>query len=204
MKHRIFIAINLPEEVKTSLADYQNKWSRPTISLGRGSSTVSGQELPARWTKPENIHITLVFIGDVDKEGIPKIKQVIKKVIVRQKSFSAVLDKILYSPYKKDKESPRMIWAMGQLSEEFLNLKKDLEKELSEKIRFSPEKREATLHITIARIKKWEWRRIEPDERPEIEEYINLSFEVKSIELMESKLKRSGSEYTILESFPLG
>ncbi|PIX88575.1 MAG: hypothetical protein COZ30_00470, partial [Candidatus Nealsonbacteria bacterium CG_4_10_14_3_um_filter_36_16] len=57
-------------------------------------------------------------------------------------------------------------------------------------------------HITLGRIKQWEFRQIEPEERPEVNEEINLTFEVNSIEVMESELKRGGSEYTILESFP--
>ena len=194
MKHRVFIAINLPEGVKTALSKYQNKW----------------QKLPVKWTKSENLHITLVFIGDVDEGKILKIKQAINKVIVRYKSFPIVFDKTLYSPHKKDKEIPKMIWVKGQLSKDFLNLKKDLEKELTRKIGFSSENRpacrqsrETVLHITLARIKEWEWRIIEPDERPEIEEDINFKITAESIELMESVLKRSGSEYTILESFPL-
>lgn len=188
-QHRIFIAINLPEEVKTSLADYQNKW----------------QELPMRWTKSENLHITLIFIGDTDEREILGIKQVLENVIVRQKSFSVVLSKISYSPYKRDKESPRMIWAVGEKSEEFLALKKDLETAILKlkRISFIQEKRESVPHITLARIKEWGWRRIEPDERPEIEEFVNFSILVGAIELMESVFKRGGVEYKILESFSL-
>jgi 2'-5' RNA ligase len=49
-----------------------------------------------------------------------------------------------------------------------------------------------------------EFRRIEPEQRPEINEKINISFEVNLIEVMESQLKRTGPNYTILESCPLG
>ena len=62
------------------------------------------------------------------------------------------------------------------------------------------EKRGFSSHITLERIRQWEWRRIEPEERPEIEEEINLSFLVNSIKVMESLLKRKGPKYTILES----
>lgn len=197
MEHRIFIAINLPNDIKNNLAEYQNKWP----------------DLPARWTKPENLHITLVFIGHIDDQGISEIKQVLKSLIVRHKTFSVSLNKICYGPYSlrdagrrarlgiAEHRAPRMIWVSGGLPKEFTNLKEDLEKELSGKIRLVPEKRETSLHITLARIKEWEWRRLEPDERPEVGESINFSFEVKSIELMESVLKKSGPEYTILESY---
>ena len=74
-----------------------------------------------------------------------------------------------------------MVWVMGERIKEF---------------NFSP-------HITLGRIKTWQLRQIDPEERPEINEDIDLTFEVKSIEIMESRLKRGGVEYTILESVPL-
>jgi len=55
----------------------------------------------------------------------------------------------------------------------------------------------------LARIRTWEFREIEPEEEPEVNEEINLTFEVNSIEVMESQLKRGGAEYTVLESCQL-
>jgi 2'-5' RNA ligase len=49
----------------------------------------------------------------------------------------------------------------------------------------------------------WEFRRIEPEERPIITQEIDLKFAVDSIEVMESQLKKIGPDYTILESCPL-
>ena len=185
MEHRIFIAINLPNNIKDNLAEYQNKWP----------------DLPAKWTNPENLHITLVFIGHVDDQDALEIKQILKSFIVRHKTFSVSLNNISYGPPKII--PPRMIWASGELPKEFTDLKEDLEKELSGKIRFAAEKRETSLHITLARIKKWEWQRIEPDERPEVGDNINFSFKVESIELMESILRRDGPEYLVLETYSL-
>jgi len=49
----------------------------------------------------------------------------------------------------------------------------------------------------------WEFRQIEPDERPDVSREIGLGFEITSLEVMESQLKKSGSDYTILELCPL-
>ena len=51
-RRRIFIAINLPEDIKRELAAYDQKWS----------------DLPVRWTEKENLHITLEFLGYLTDE----------------------------------------------------------------------------------------------------------------------------------------
>ena len=179
-RRRIFIAINLPEDIKRKLGDYQSKWP----------------ELPIRWTKPRNLHITLGFLGYVNNEELLEILKIIKEVASKQQPFSINLSKICYGPPKK--MPPRMIWAVGEKSPQFAALKDDLGKSLS-----SSEKREFFPHITLGRIRQWEWRRVEPEERPEMEEEINLTFSVNSVEVMESELKKGGAEYAILESHEL-
>ena len=163
MRHRIFIAINLPEEIKNQLLSYQAKWP----------------ELPIRWTKKESLHITLEFLGYLSDDELLKVCQNTKELAAEKKSFTITLDKICYGPPKK--MPPRMVWVVGGKVGAF---------------NFSP-------HITLGRIRTWQWRQIEPEERPEVSEEINLNFEVSSIEVMESVLKKGGPEYTLLESCPL-
>jgi len=187
MRHRIFIAINLPEEIKKKLIDCQKKWP----------------ELPIRWTKKENLHITLIFLGYLSDEELLEICKITKEIALRNQPFLINLNKICYGPPKK--LPPRMVWVEGEKSREFTVLKDDIEKSLvtSERVNFSPENRVFSPHITLGRIRVWEFRQIEPEERPEVDEEIDLNFEVNSIEVMESQLKRGGVEYTILESASL-
>ncbi len=198
-RHRIFIAINLPEEIKKDLSLYSKKWSRPS----RGSSMAESpeQELPAKWTPKDNLHITLEFLGSLTDEEIGEVCLIAKGVAERHNCFSLNLKQILYGPPKK--MSPKMVWAEGEKSKELTLLRQDLENSLTEKIRFVPENRTFAPHITLARISAWEWRGIEPEERPEINENLDLMFSVESIEVMESELHRGGPVYTILESHQL-
>ena len=183
MQHRIFIAINLPEKIKKELLDYQTKWP----------------DFPIRWTKKDSLHITLIFIGYTPDEKLGEICRITKEVVSRYRSFSINLNKICYAPPKKI--PPRMIWAEGEKVEELADLKQGLEKSLATAgIRFESNNREFHPHITLGRIRTWQWKRIEPEERPDIEKDISLNFEVHSIEVMESQLKRSGAEYTVLET----
>ena len=186
MRHRIFIAINFPENVKKKLSEYENKWL----------------ELPCRWTKKENLHITLAFLGYISDEELVEICKITKEVASKHEPFFINLNKIIYGPPKKP---PRMVWAEGEKSEELGKLQKDLENSLSglSTELESEEGRGYTPHITLGRLKLWEFRQIEPEERPEVNEEIFLTFDVSSIEVMESQLKRGGPEYTILESCSL-
>jgi 2'-5' RNA ligase len=185
MKRRIFIAINLPQEIKKALASYRNKHP----------------DLPARWTAPENMHITLEFLGYLTEQETEEVKRFISKTAKEHKQFLINLNNIHYAPLNV--LPPRMIWLAGEAIDEFTSLKKYLQKSLSSKISFIPEKRTTSLHVTLARIKEWEWRRIEPEERPEIKENVDFRIKAESIDLMESVLKRSGPEYVILESYKL-
>ena len=164
--HRIFIAINLPRRVQEKLSCYQLKWP----------------ELPCRWTKQENLHITLEFLGNMADEELIELFEKTKEIAKQKKSFLVKLNKITYGPPQKNKNKlPRMVWVTGEKIKEF-NL---------------------TPHITLGRIKTWQFKNLELEERPQVEEEINLSFPVQSIEIMESRLKKNGPEYFILESCPL-
>ena len=96
-----------------------------------------------------------------------------------------------------------MIWTVGERVYELAELKEDLQELLVEKVSYRPEHKGFVPHITLARIKEWEFKKIEPDERSEVNEDIDLVFTVESIEVMESQLKRGGPVYTILESCEL-
>lgn len=185
-KHRVFLSINLPEKVKNRLSNYQEKLN----------------ELPAKWVKKDNLHITLIFLGYVSEKEIGKVCSSVKEEVLKHSSFDISLEKISYFP--EGKIPPRMVASVGESSQELSDLRKDLERSLLDQgVHFPLEMKKFKPHITLGRIRAWDWRRIEPDERPEAEEEINMEFKVDSVEVMESKLKRGGPKYIILESAKL-
>lgn len=188
MPHRIFIAINLPQAVREKL--YSKRDQHP--------------DLPCRWTKKENLHLTILFLGYLNDEEVLDVCQRVREIGAKHSPFWLELESIVYGPPKK--KPPRMVWAQGPSSPELGRLEQDLKNSLFETIRpeeageshgFSP-------HITLGRLKQWEFQRQETDEMPEINQEISLKFPVESIEVMESELRREGPEYAILESAGLG
>jgi 2'-5' RNA ligase len=185
MYRRIFIAINIPGRIRKKLAQHQADWP----------------ELPAKWTKEENLHITVIFLGSVSEMDLPDICKITNEVAKRHEPFLIKLNQVCYGPNKKI--PPRMIWAKGNPSMELTKLKEDLNKSLSESVNFHKEEKALIPHVTLARIKAWDWKKIEPEERPIVEKEIDFEFEIESIDIMESELNKTGPEYIVLESIPL-
>ncbi len=184
-RHRIFVAINLPGDIKKALFEYSKKWP----------------DLPAKWTNKDNLHITLEFLGSLTEEDIGGVCVAVKEVAERHEYLSLSLNQILYGPPQKI--PPKMVWAEGEKSKELADLRNDLEETLMESVAFVPENQTFAPHVTLARISAWGWKGIEPEERPEINEGIDLVFTVESIDVMESEMKKGGPVYTILESHQL-
>lgn len=184
MKRRIFIAINLPEDVKNKLQQLQRKWA----------------DLPVRFVKRDSLHLTIVFVGYVSDEEMLKICQAAKAVAKRRGPLTLSFNRICLGPHGKP---PRLIWLEGEKSQELIDIKSELENRLLREIRgIGREKIEMLPHITLARIRQAEWRGLL--EKPQIDERVSISAPVNSIEVMESNLQRSGAEYTVLESADLG
>jgi 2'-5' RNA ligase len=171
--NRAFIAIMLPGEVKKKLREKQEEIK----SLLEGD--------PVKWVEEENLHITLLFLGAVkNKEKlIEKLKE------VKQKSFSVGIKEVCYFP--EDKKEAKMIWVTVD-DEEIKNLLEKIDSSL-----------EITPHITLGRIRKWEWQRVPPECIPDIEEQLEVNFKVESFSLIESKIRRKGPDYDIIEEFKL-
>ncbi len=184
-RHRVFVAINFSPDVKDFLFSHSKKWP----------------ELPAKWTNLDNIHITLVFLGNLDDSEIGQVCMAVKEVAKQHNTFTLNFNKISYGPIGKI--PPRMVWAGVEKSRELSSLKNDLEEFLLEKINLKKDTKKFSPHITLARINSFEWRVIEPEERPEVNENIDLRLSVESIEVMESVLKKTGPEYSVIESFSL-
>ena len=181
MLHRIFLAINLPESLKEEMLQVKDKLP----------------EIPCRWTSKENLHFTLVFLGNTSDKELEEVLLLAKGVGVRHKKFSIILSRIQYG---SSRNVPRMIWAVGNASKEFMLLQKDLEKAFSAStiLHFIPEKRPYTLHLTLARLNGFELQTMEQDELPIVDEEITWEVPADSFEVMESKLKHGGAKYTTI------
>lgn len=187
--HRIFIAVSLPEKMKNELGRYQDRWP----------------ELPAKWVKADNLHITLNFLGNANDQEVCEICRMAAEVAKRHDPFDLTLNKISYGP--DGKIPPKMVWVTGEISPELGGLQKDFESSLyefcggeyrdQENYGYAP-------HITLARLHLAGLAQMEAEEIPAIDEKIGRTFLVESAEVIESEMKKGGPKYTVLESLKLG
>lgn len=186
MLHRVFIAVNLPEEIREKLFSFQKEY--PSI--------------PAKWVGKENIHITVLFLGNLDDNQLFKSIQTAEKILERHKPFLIKIDRLIFGP--ENKFPPRMIWAEIGKNQSFAALKGEVEDALfglPEYTHKEREKRAFNPHITVARIKSFKFRNLA--QRPEIDVPLDIQVKVNSIDIMESELTKKGPEYTVLKSINL-
>ncbi|EKE16317.1 MAG: hypothetical protein ACD_11C00020G0022 [uncultured bacterium] len=176
-KRKIFIEIGIPSKLRKKLTEKVEKL----------------RELPVKWTKPENLHITLMFLGYVDESVIPEICLKVSQTASEAESFDLSFDKIELGP---NPDKAQMIWFSGEANDDLKNLYQEIEKELGI---FHIEKKLFRPHITLGKIKKEKWEALK--EAPVIQEEFKTFVPVENIFVMGSV---SGQEYEVIEDCPLG
>lgn len=182
---RLFIAIELNEQTRTELANIQGKLKQ------------SGAD--AKWVEPQNIHLTLKFLGDVEENKIQYIKDALNAIAGRIKIFSISLSEIGCFP---NMNSPRVIWAgVKKGAIESAKLASDIEEKLSE-LGFAKENRPFSAHLTLGRMRSPKGKQ----KLKEITEALNktggainrASSVIDRIILFQSTLTPAGAIYTNL------
>ncbi len=148
-----------------------------------------------KWVRPESIHLTLQFLGDVDQGVIPSIQRGIEKAVIGVPPFSLKVKGVGVFPNSK---RPRILW-MGLTgdTDELINLKTKISNEL-ESIGFPIENRPFKGHLTIGRVKDRIDSRKLYNIIPAQNEYETPFFDVTSVCLFKSRLTPQGAIYSKL------
>ena len=141
MSYRVFTAFDLSAEVIRSIVDFQEK-------LPKQFHTV------LRWTKVEQLHITLKFVGELNEKDLQPVQEKIQKSFSETKKFSLEYSGSGFFPNEKN---PRILWIAMQPSSELQAVVKKNE-EIFQTYGYAPEKRPFQAHITIGRFKEYATR----------------------------------------------
>lgn len=176
--YRLFVAIDLPDGIKNSLADIRS-------------------DLPgARWVAAEQLHLTLRFIGEVDDLLFAQIQDVLANVT--GSPFHMTLTGIGHFPPGKH---ARVLWVGMETNEDLLELQRDVELALIN-AGIAPEERRFSPHITIARMKDIHETRIVAFEEKH-REFRTFPFPVDAFHLYSSTLSREGAIHKQEATYPL-
>jgi len=180
---RSFVAIDLPESIRTALR--------------RAQASFRSASPEARWTHPEGIHLTLKFLGEISDRKVREVTESLKS-LDRFDSFAIGVRGFGFFP---DARRPRVFWAGVEAPASLRGLAEQIEEAL-QSIGFAREERAFHPHLTLARFRV-------PQPQPALQALLAQQgeqdlgkFEVSEFFLFESKLSPQGAEYRKVERFP--
>jgi 2'-5' RNA ligase len=184
---RTFIAIELDDDIRQSLGDVQR--SVPVLDRA------------VRWVRPDSIHLTLKFLGDIVPEAVPRVAEAMETACMGIGPFRFQVKGFGCFP---GPWNPRVFWAgIEPDGNELKTLQRNIESEM-QKIGMKKEKRPFRPHLTLARIRA----RIGAFPLPEEggtggEPDIIGEQDVTRIVLFQSELLPEGAVYVPLATVPL-
>jgi len=178
-KIRCFVSIGFPKGIISKIKGVQEVLQKRDFFIGK-------------FTEPENIHLTLKFLGEIDEHKIEEVKIKLKGIKFRK--FLAQLGDIGVF----NEKFIRIIW-IQIFGKEVEELQKEID--ISLKYLFDPENRFMS-HLTIARVKKVLDKKKLLDELKNIK-IPDLKFEIDKFYLMKSDLTSDRPVYSVIEEFNL-
>ena len=184
---RTFIAIPLHNEAKKELSLLQGRLKKSNAD--------------AKWVKPENIHLTLQFLGKVEESKLPQIKTGLAQAVKKHRQFDLYLKKLSALPTLA---YPRIIIVSANDEKQSCQaLQKSITMAM-EKIGFEKEHRDFLPHTTLARVRSDKNKKaliglIEKEK----DFSLGAKIPVKHIMLFSSLITQQGPVYSALEEFPL-
>jgi RNA 2',3'-cyclic 3'-phosphodiesterase len=182
---RSFISIELPESVKINLAQIESKLKTTC-------------QFPVKWVSPDNIHLTLKFLGNIDTSKIDSITEAVRSALHNESPITLNFAGLSVFPSLKNIQ---IVWVgLGGELDALNVIQNKIETQLIP-LGFPPEKRQFTAHLTLARIKEYASyaeKQVLAHVISNTEINCDLSFKVNTINLMSSQLTRTGAAYRSL------
>lgn len=174
---RCFIAVDIEDDVRYDIAKLQEEIKDYDVTL----------------VEPKNLHFTVKFLGDVNKDQVGQIKATLEDIASATKPFEISLHGLGAFP---DLNYIKVIW-IGDENNDLLNLQRVLDE------RF-PGAKEPVSHLTIARVRG-------PQHKKELADFVtaNKHLWIGKLKITEIKIKRSylspkGPKYEDLAVMELG
>ncbi|MBN2272239.1 MAG: RNA 2',3'-cyclic phosphodiesterase [Sedimentisphaerales bacterium] len=186
---RVFIAIDTDEVIKQDLTDLQTR-------LQAEADVKKGD---VKWVNPNNIHLTLKFLGEIKDEQAFEVCNIAKGVASQHEHFDIDVETVGCFGGK----SARVLWiGAGRNCAQLLKLQQDLDEQLSQ-AGWPKENREFAAHLTLCRIRnpKASFRLAELADQ--YKEFKLGTFAADAVTVYQSELTPRGPVYTVLGRYEL-
>jgi len=180
---RLFIAIEILEKIKAELMEIVDKLKQAGADV--------------KWVRPQGMHITLKFLGEVDENRKDKIIEILKQISEKKSPFTVTFKGLGAFP---DLKRPRVVWiGIEKGGEELKGIAKELDVSLGN-LGFLREKREFSPHLTLGRVKSGRNKNALVSALSSHNNFTLPELNVDKINLIQSILKREGAEYKTVVS----
>ncbi len=174
---RVFFGLEIPAEIKDSLLQVR--------------AEVAG----AKWQSVEHMHLTLLFLGNIEEEHLLAVREVARDISLAAFALNIVGLGCFGQPY-----APKYLWADVQPEAHVVSLHSAIKNQV-ESLGLQTERRAYRPHLTLARFK-----RVPGSIEHLLDEYCKTifgTFKVNEFVLFESQQSAAGLVYTVLERYPL-
>ena len=183
---RAFIAIQLPVDVRQSLASLQQE-------LARAGADV-------KWVEPANLHLTVKFLDEISEEQRAGVERVMQRITAGQPAFSIRLDGVGAFP---SPDAPRVVWVgCAEGADALTRVAEAIERE-TRALGMCSSDRPFAAHLTIGRVRS-------PRGRRELSRALQATawqapgpWRAGALTLYHSVLSSAGPRYTALAEIPL-
>ncbi len=187
---RAFIPVELPDDIRNRLGQVAKHLKEQL------------EEIPIRWVPPDNIHLTLKFLGEVSDSNFEMLTKIIAAETAGHRPFEMSIGGVGAYPNTR---RPRVIWVGVEAPPEMFSLQRGIDGETA-RLGYASEKRKFSPHLTLGRV----GRNASSRAVREISQILSKSevgflgvARVEQVHLYRSELKPGGAIYTRLFSAQL-
>jgi 2'-5' RNA ligase len=188
VKKRLFIAIDIPDNVRQLAVNHINRLRE------------SFPEARLSWTRPGNLHLTLKFLGDVDDSSIDRLCHELKNLAAERATFYlAVRGTGTFPSVRRAK----VLWlGINDIDGALVPLASAIEQRLSQ-MGFATDDRKFSPHLTIGRVRQRDDVASQLAEKHAGSVFASPRFTISEIALYSSTLSSGGSIYQSVCTAPL-
>jgi 2'-5' RNA ligase len=179
---RTFIAIDPGKAIQDRLASLQKALAPELTQI--------------KWVETANLHLTLLFLGEVEDRDTPEVCRVVQQSVQSHKPYALTVEALGCFPNPR---RPRTLWVgVGKGAEETVRLHRTLEGPLLDLGCYRREERQFTPHVTLGRCKGDQPSEALAKLLPRHLTWTAGETTVREVHVMSSRLMPYGPEYAVL------